>query len=72
MTLRFLAWAAGRMKSLFTEKGTLLKEFGRLPTRHSSACVKLLVGYSSPEFSVDVGLGFIFGHCSPYRCYLKL
>lgn len=57
MTPRFLAWAIGRMKLLFTEKGTLLKEFGRLPTRHSTACVKLLVGYSSLEFSVDVWVG---------------
>lgn len=47
MTPRFLAWATGRMQLLVTEKGRLLKEFGRLPTRHSSACVKSLVGYSS-------------------------
>lgn len=42
------------MKLLFTENGTLLKEFGKMPIRHSSACVKLSVGYASLEFSIDV------------------
>lgn len=42
------------MKLPFTEKGTLLKEFGKMPIRHSSALIKLAVGYSSLEFRVEV------------------